>query len=97
MLHVRAVYDAKCGRPQRGRGLVKCGHLRTAGYEKGSFFADVLYGRPPTRLLQTSMFLVVLEIPVKSMFFSFRSSLTLSIQIFFCLPLLLFPPRVQVG
>ena len=31
-----------------GRGLVKCGHLRTegSGYEKGSFFADVLYGRP---------------------------------------------------
>jgi len=28
----RTVYDAKCGRPQWGvRGLVKCGHLRTAG------------------------------------------------------------------
>ena len=24
----RAVYDAKCGRPQRGRGLVKCGQGR---------------------------------------------------------------------
>jgi len=28
----RAVYDAKCGCPQRGaEGLVKCGHLRTWG------------------------------------------------------------------
>ena len=42
----RAVYDAKYERPQGG--LVKCEHLRTGGmgYEKGSFFAGVLYGRP---------------------------------------------------
>src|SRR6218665_734674 len=35
----RAVYDAKCGRPQRGR-VVTCRHLRTKGrgYEKGSSF-----------------------------------------------------------
>jgi len=26
-----AVYDAKCGRPQRRRGLIKFGHLRTEG------------------------------------------------------------------
>jgi len=34
-----------------------------------------------TRLLQTTMFLVASPILVKLMFFSFRSSLTLSIQI----------------
>src|SRR6218665_4038550 len=52
---IRAVYDAKCGRPQRGRWV---GQMRTLadrgrGYEMGSFFADVLYGRPlrPTHLL----------------------------------------------
>src|SRR6218665_4069943 len=44
----RAVYDAKCGRRQRGEGF---GQIRTPadrgrGYENGSFFADVLYGRP---------------------------------------------------
>ena len=39
----RAVYDAKCGRPQRGFGQMRTGGM---GYEKGSFFADVLYGRP---------------------------------------------------
>ena len=39
----RTVYDAKCGRPQWGRGVVKCGQ---GGYKNGSFFADVLYGRP---------------------------------------------------
>src|SRR6218665_1950168 len=44
-----------------------------------------------TRFLQTSVFLVASPILVKSMFFSFRSSLTLSIQVFLCLPLLLFP------
>src|SRR6218665_2203673 len=44
-----------------------------------------------TRLLQTSLFLVASPILVKSMFLSFRSSLTLSIQVFLCLPLLLFP------
>src|SRR6218665_2967464 len=44
-----------------------------------------------TRLLQTSLFLVASPILVKSMFFSFRSSLTLSIQVIICLPLLLFP------
>src|SRR6218665_79420 len=47
--------------------------------------------RPLTRFLQTSLFLVASPILVKSMFFSFRSSLTLSIQVFLCLPLLLFP------
>src|SRR6218665_57433 len=44
-----------------------------------------------TRFLQTSLFLVASPILVKSMFFSFRSSLTLSIQVFLSLPLLLFP------
>src|SRR6218665_1742093 len=44
-----------------------------------------------TRFLQTSLLLVASPILVKSMFFSFRSSLTLSIQVFLCLPLLLFP------
>ena len=46
----RAVYDAKYGRPQKsgGEGV---GQMRTGGgpggaYEKGSFFADILYGRP---------------------------------------------------
>src|SRR6218665_1444229 len=43
------------------------------------------------RLLQTTLFLVASPILVKSMFFSFRSSLTLSTQIFLYLPLLLFP------
>src|SRR6218665_3779199 len=41
-----------------------------------------------TRFLQTSLFLVASPILVKSMFLSFRSSLTLSIQVFLCLPLL---------
>src|SRR6218665_1508094 len=40
-----------------------------------------------TRFLQTSLFLVASPILVKSMFLSFRSSLTLSIQVFLCLPL----------
>src|SRR6218665_3367349 len=44
-----------------------------------------------TRILQTSLFLVASPILVKSMFLSFRCSLTLSIQVFLCLPLLLFP------
>src|SRR6218665_470420 len=44
-----------------------------------------------TRFLQTSLFLVASPILVKSMFLSFRSSLTLSIQVFLCLLLLLFP------
>ena len=50
----RAVYDTKCGRPQRGRGG---GQMRTPadrgeeGYKKGPFFADVLYGRPLSRSL----------------------------------------------
>jgi len=40
-------YDAKCGRPQRERGLVKCGHPKTGGgIGKEVFFADVLYGLP---------------------------------------------------
>src|SRR6218665_2921758 len=42
-----------------------------------------------TRFLQTFLFLVPSPILVKSMFLSFRSSLTLSIQVFLCLPLLL--------
>src|SRR6218665_1594289 len=54
-----------------------------------------------TRLLQTSLFLVALSILVKSMFFSFTSSLTLSIQIFLCLPLLRFsttcPCKAAIG
>src|SRR6218665_973585 len=44
-----------------------------------------------TRFLQTSLFLFASPILAKSMFFSFRSSLTLSIQEFLCLLLLLFP------
>src|SRR6218665_2985920 len=44
-----------------------------------------------TRFLRTSLLLVASPILVKSMFFSFGSSLTLSIQVFLCLPLLLFP------
>src|SRR6218665_2033726 len=44
-----------------------------------------------TRLLPTSLILVASPILVKSTFFTFRSSLTLPIQIFFCLPLHLFP------
>src|SRR6218665_3901017 len=43
------------------------------------------------RLLQTTLFLVASPILVQSMFFSFRSSLTLSTQIFLYLPLLPFP------
>src|SRR6218665_1390901 len=46
-----------------------------------------------TRFLQTSLFLVASPILVKSMFLSFRSSPTLSIQVFLCLPLLLFPSK----
>src|SRR6218665_2716454 len=44
-----------------------------------------------TRCLQTSLFLVASPILFKSMFLSFRSSRTLSIQVFLCPPLLLFP------
>src|SRR6218665_4152308 len=44
-----------------------------------------------TRFLQTSLFLVASPILFKSMFFFFRSSLTWSIQVLHCLPLLLFP------
>src|SRR6218665_746668 len=39
-----------------------------------------------TRFLQTSLFLVASPILVKSMFLSFRSSLTLSMQVFLCCP-----------
>src|SRR6218665_2462149 len=60
-----------------------------------SFFFSLFHQRADdetlTRFLQTSLFLVASPILVKSMFFSFRSSLTLSIQVFPCLPLLLFP------
>src|SRR6218665_618458 len=40
-----------------------------------------------TSFLQTSLFLVASPIPVTSMFLSFRSSLTLSIQVCFSFPL----------
>src|SRR6218665_478444 len=60
-----------------------------------SFFFSLFHQRADddalTRFLQTSLFLVASPILVKSMFLSFRSSLTLSIQVFLCLPLLLFP------
>src|SRR6218665_1178619 len=60
-----------------------------------SFFSSLFHQRADddalTRFLQTSQFLVASPILVKSMFLSFRSSLTLSIQVFLCLPLLLFP------
>ena len=43
----RAVHDAKCGRPQRGDWSNADTYGQGGGgYEKGSFFADVLYGRP---------------------------------------------------
>src|SRR6218665_1408452 len=41
-----AVHDVKCGRPHGGGVLVKCG--QGVGVKNGSFFADVLYGRPLT-------------------------------------------------
>src|SRR6218665_2638927 len=44
-----------------------------------------------TRFLQTPLFLAASPILIKSLFSSFRSSLTLSIQVFLCLPLFLFP------
>jgi len=48
----RAVYDAKCGRPQRGdEELIKCGHLWTGGggikrghFLRMSFLDDPLMG-----------------------------------------------------
>src|SRR6218665_3175308 len=48
----RAVYDTKCRRPQGGGVGVwsnadTCGQ-GGGGYKKGSFFADVVYGRPLT-------------------------------------------------
>jgi len=49
------------------------------------------YHEALTRLLQTSLFLVASPILVKLMFFYLRSSQIFSIQIFLCLPLLLFP------
>ena len=48
----RAVYDAKCGRPQRADGGWSNAdrHLRTEGGGiKWVIFADVLYGRPLSR------------------------------------------------
>src|SRR6218665_1014681 len=61
----------------------------------GFFFFSLFHQRAEdealTRFLQTSLFLVASPILVKSMFLSFRSSLTLSIQVFLCLPLHLFP------
>src|SRR6218665_991815 len=63
--------------------------------QASSFFFSLFHQRADdealTRFLQTSLFLVASPILVKSMFHSFRSSLTLSIQVFLCLPLLLFP------
>jgi len=53
-----------------------------------SFFHQQADDEALTRLLQISLFLVASPILVKSMFFFFRSSLTLSIQIFLYLPLL---------
>src|SRR6218665_233871 len=53
-----------------------------------SLFHQRAHDEALTRLLQTSLFLVASPILVKSMFFSFKSSLTLSIQV---LLLLLFP------
>src|SRR6218665_1590547 len=65
------------------------------------FFFLLLYRRADnealTRLLQTSLFLVAFPILVKSMFFSFRSSLTLSTQTFLCLPCFSFPPDSLEG
>src|SRR6218665_3420963 len=59
------------------------------------FFFSVFHQRADdealTRLLQTSLFLVASPFLVKPMFLSFRPSLTLSIQVFLYLPLLLFP------
>jgi len=40
----RAMYDAKCGRPQRVTGVIKFGHLRTEGRGRKRVFTDVLYG-----------------------------------------------------
>src|ERR1043165_1402295 len=44
-----------------------------------------------TKLLQTSLFLIISPISAKSVPFSLRSSLMLSIQVFLCLPLLCSP------
>src|SRR6218665_1520710 len=70
-----------------------CKHAR--GACERHFLFSLLHQRADdeafTRLLQTSLFLVASPFLVKSMFFSFSSSMTLSIQIFLCLPLLLFP------
>src|SRR6218665_726043 len=68
---------------------------RTSTQQLFFFFFSLFHQRADdealTRFLQTSLFLVASPILVKSMFLSFRSSLTLSIQVFLCLPLLLFP------
>src|SRR6218665_1349393 len=71
-----------------------CG-LRCCNLYLYFFFFSLFHQRADdealTRFLQTSLFLIASPILVKSMFLSFRSSLTLSIQVFLCLPLLLFP------
>jgi len=58
LLDHRAVYDAKCGRPQRGRGV---GQMRTPaerGYKRGHFCGRPLW-TTPSLVLQKWM--VVLE------------------------------------
>src|SRR6218665_346615 len=62
-----------------------------AAFDTSYFFSSISI--LTMRLLQGSYRLLCLCLPilVKSIFFSFRSSLTLSIQIFLCLPLLLLP------
>src|SRR6218665_884231 len=74
-------------------------HLTSAGFglllSSPSFFFSLFHQRADdealTRLLQTPLFLVASPILVKSIFLSFRSPMTFSIQVFLCLPLLLFP------
>ena len=85
---------------------LKCRSVTCSTYTRFFFFLSLLHKRADdevlTRLLHISLFLFASPILAKSMFFSFRSSLTLSIQIFFpCLPLLLFPStcpcKVMIG
>src|SRR6218665_3546087 len=70
-----------------------CGTQTSCSSPSSSFLHQRADYEALTRLLQNSVFLVASTILVKSMFSSFKSSLTLSIQIFLCLPLLLFPAR----
>src|SRR6218665_2132407 len=71
---------------------MECGSREFSSIIRSFFFFFSLFHQRAddealTRFLQTSLFLVASPILVKSMFFSFRSSLTLSIQVFLCLPL----------